>query len=73
MLFKLLQVSKTDNLSKTMCQNCMDLLNGCITFRDVCQRTNEKLIQLSKQKGVKILFLLPYLPLTLFKIALKSV
>ncbi|XP_026724887.1 zinc finger protein 816-like [Trichoplusia ni] len=47
-------VSKTDNLSKTMCQNCLDLLNGCIMFRDICRSTNEKLIQLSIQKVSEI-------------------
>ncbi|CAH0579349.1 unnamed protein product [Chrysodeixis includens] len=47
-------VSKTDNLSKTMCQNCLDLLNGCIMFRDICRSTNEKLIQLSIQKVPEI-------------------
>ncbi|XP_049868944.1 zinc finger protein 836-like [Pectinophora gossypiella] len=43
-------VSKSDQLPQHMCQSCLDLLNGCITFRDVCQRTNKDLIELSIKK-----------------------
>lgn len=45
------QLSKSDNLSKHMCQNCLNLLNGCIMFREMCQQTNKKMIELSIKKG----------------------
>lgn len=40
-------ISKTDNLSKKMCQSCLDLLNGCIMFREICQKNNEMLLEVS--------------------------
>ncbi|XP_059047010.1 zinc finger protein 675-like [Achroia grisella] len=43
-------VNNTDNFSKHMCQSCLDLLNGCITFRDLCQKTNKQMIEMSVKK-----------------------
>ncbi|XP_072931884.1 uncharacterized protein [Epargyreus clarus] len=43
-------IIKTDNLSKKMCKNCLDLLNGCIMFREMCQKSNKKLIEASIKK-----------------------
>ncbi|XP_050346032.1 zinc finger protein 681-like [Nymphalis io] len=40
-------INKTDNLPKHLCKNCLDLLNGCIVFRDMCQTNNKVLIELS--------------------------
>ncbi|XP_013143464.1 PREDICTED: zinc finger protein 85-like isoform X2 [Papilio polytes] len=34
-------INRNDNLPKYMCQGCMDLLNGCIKFRDMCQNSNK--------------------------------
>ncbi|XP_026324996.1 zinc finger protein 677-like [Hyposmocoma kahamanoa] len=44
------QVNKTDNLPNHICQNCLNLLNGCIMFRDLCQRSNKRLVELSIKK-----------------------
>nr|XP_021191897.2 zinc finger protein 483-like [Helicoverpa armigera] len=41
--FSGITLSNSDNLSKHMCQSCLDLLNGCIMFRDMCQRNNKLL------------------------------
>ncbi|XP_068631928.1 zinc finger protein 32-like [Battus philenor] len=43
-------ISKSDDLPKHMCQHCLDLLNGCIMFRDLCQKNNKRLIELSIKK-----------------------
>ncbi|CAB3224304.1 unnamed protein product [Arctia plantaginis] len=47
-------LSKSDNLSKHMCQNCLNLLNGCIMFREMCQQTNKKMIELSIKQEYNI-------------------
>ncbi|XP_053607384.1 zinc finger protein 540-like [Plodia interpunctella] len=43
-------ISMSDSFSKFMCQKCLDLLNGCITFRKMCQKTHELLLELSIKK-----------------------
>ncbi|KAI5651811.1 zinc-finger associated domain (zf-AD) domain-containing protein [Phthorimaea operculella] len=44
-------VSKSDKLPQQMCQSCLDLLNGCIMFRDMCQKTNKDMIELCIKKA----------------------
>ncbi|XP_039754490.1 zinc finger protein 681-like [Pararge aegeria] len=48
------RISKKDKLSKQLCQKCLDLLNGCITFREMCQRNNNEVIELSIKKETEI-------------------
>ncbi|KAJ2945985.1 hypothetical protein O0L34_g4904 [Tuta absoluta] len=43
-------VTKSDKFPQQMCQSCLDLLNGCIMFRDMCQKTNKDMIELSIKK-----------------------
>ncbi|KAG6465049.1 zinc finger protein 680 [Manduca sexta] len=43
-------MNKSDNFSKHMCQNCLDLLNGCIVFREMCQRSNKIWLDVSIKK-----------------------
>lgn len=43
-----LQITSSDKYSKYMCQNCLDLLNGCILFRDMCQKTDKAFNEASK-------------------------
>ncbi|XP_073945466.1 uncharacterized protein isoform X2 [Choristoneura fumiferana] len=38
-------VSKSDALTQ-MCQNCLDLLNGCIMFREMCQKNNKRMMKM---------------------------
>ncbi|KAM3961069.1 uncharacterized protein ACR2FA_004843 [Aphomia sociella] len=45
-------INDSDKFSKHMCQNCLDLLNGCITFRDMCQKTNKQIIERSIKKEI---------------------
>ncbi|KPJ08779.1 Zinc finger protein 83 [Papilio machaon] len=40
-------INHDDNLPKHMCQGCLDLLNGCIKFRDMCQNNNKLQIEQS--------------------------
>ncbi|XP_045771975.1 zinc finger protein 62 homolog [Maniola jurtina] len=47
-------INKKDKLPKHICQKCLDLLNGCITFREMCQRTNKQMIELSIKKETEI-------------------
>ncbi|XP_035432412.1 zinc finger protein 271 [Spodoptera frugiperda] len=47
-------LNNADNLSKHMCQSCLDLLNGCIMFREMCQRNNKHLIEVTiKQEFIQ--------------------
>ncbi|XP_028178007.1 zinc finger protein 431-like [Ostrinia furnacalis] len=41
---------KMENYSNHMCQSCLDLLNGCIMFRELCQRSNAKITELYEKK-----------------------
>ncbi|XP_045496997.1 zinc finger protein 480-like [Colias croceus] len=43
-------INKADNLPNHICQSCLDLLNGCILFREMCQKTDKKLIEFSIKK-----------------------
>ncbi|KAJ0177299.1 hypothetical protein K1T71_007308 [Dendrolimus kikuchii] len=43
--FSGVSIEKTDRLSKYMCEDCLDLLNSCITFREMCQMTNKNMIE----------------------------
>ncbi|XP_045448527.1 zinc finger protein 681-like [Melitaea cinxia] len=52
--FSGVSISKTDHLPKHICQNCLNLLNGCILFRDMCQSNNKMLIELSIKKESEI-------------------
>ncbi|XP_047994855.1 zinc finger protein 676-like [Leguminivora glycinivorella] len=45
--FSGITISKTDTMTQ-MCQNCLDLLNGCIMFRDMCQKNNKRLQELEE-------------------------
>lgn len=40
-------IEKTDNFSKHMCQSCLDLLYSCILFREMCQKNNNKMIEIA--------------------------
>ncbi|CAK1596314.1 unnamed protein product [Parnassius mnemosyne] len=46
-------INQTDNLPQHICQNCLDLLNGCIMFRDMCQRNHKRLEEHSFKKEHK--------------------
>lgn len=64
-----LQIFKTDNLPKQICQNCLDLLNGCIMFREMCQKTNQLMKRISSvpeiapciRKGIPIIYIAIYI------------
>lgn len=40
-------ISESQHLSTKMCQNCLDLLNGCIMFRELCQRSSINMIEVA--------------------------
>ncbi|XP_023940813.1 zinc finger protein 595 [Bicyclus anynana] len=46
-------ICQKDKFSKLMCKKCLDLLNGCILFRDMCQATNRQMIELSIKKEIE--------------------
>lgn len=41
-----------------MCQNCLDLLNGCIMFREMCQKNNKRMLKMIAKEGniISLLF-----------------
>ncbi|KAL0841376.1 hypothetical protein ABMA28_015073 [Loxostege sticticalis] len=43
-------INKMENYSNHICQSCIDLLNGCILFRDMCQKSNERMSEISIKK-----------------------
>ncbi|CAG9584760.1 unnamed protein product [Danaus chrysippus] len=50
--FSGVSIFKTDNLPKQICQNCLDLLNGCIMFREMCQKTNQLMKRISSVQDI---------------------
>lgn len=46
-------LTESDNLTNQMCQNCLDLLNGCIMFREMCQKT-DKMIRIAIKKEYEL-------------------
>ncbi|XP_060803084.1 zinc finger protein 695 isoform X3 [Amyelois transitella] len=46
-------ISNSDSFSKHICENCLDLLNGCIRFRNICQKTNKTLLELSIKQEIE--------------------
>lgn len=39
--FSGVMVNKTDKESKSICKSCLELLEGCVKFRDLCRKNNE--------------------------------
>ncbi|CAG9786081.1 unnamed protein product [Diatraea saccharalis] len=46
--------SEIPNTSNYMCQSCLDLLNGCIMFRELCQRSNKNIVKVAVKTENKI-------------------
>ncbi|RVE39949.1 hypothetical protein evm_015401 [Chilo suppressalis] len=40
-------INESQDTSNYMCKNCLDLLNGCIMFRELCQKNNKHLVEVA--------------------------
>ncbi|KAL4716235.1 hypothetical protein ACJJTC_004729, partial [Scirpophaga incertulas] len=47
-------INESSNRSNQMCQRCLQLLNGCIVFRDLCQKNNRHLEEISVKTETKV-------------------
>ncbi|CAH0667211.1 unnamed protein product [Chilo suppressalis] len=47
-------INESQDTSNYMCKNCLDLLNGCIMFRELCQKNNKHLVEVAVKSENKI-------------------
>ncbi|XP_050684453.1 zinc finger protein 888-like [Leptidea sinapis] len=50
--FSGVQITESEELPNNICTQCLHLLLGCDYFRDICNRTNELLTELSKKNEI---------------------
>lgn len=47
LMISVFQIQPSDKLSKYLCKHCLELLDNCIKFRELCRKNNEYLITIN--------------------------